>query len=151
MKTENLPAPALAALFLALAALFLLAACITTETTDARQITAHLAVTYATMKVVERNPAYGPRIATIARDVRQVAGGDKAATVAMLAELIRAEVRWKSLSPADAMLANVLIDEVVQQLTARLGPGKLEGDKLLIVAEVATWIETAAQAQPVPN
>jgi hypothetical protein len=129
---------------LVLAASLLLAGCQSTEVSDTKKVAARLAVTYATMKVIENNPAYGKRIVAIATEVEAAAGGDSASTVALLGELIKAKINWGSMSPADSMLVGILVDEVVAQLAERIGTGKLEGPQLLAIKEVAGWIKQAA-------
>jgi len=101
---------------------------------------------YATAKVVENNPAYGPRIAQIAAEVKSVASGEAFASVDLLMQFVRAKIDWTKLSPADAALANLLLDAVKAELVARLGAVQLPEEKLLVVAKVANWIEQAAIA-----
>lgn len=133
-------------LSVALSALLLFAGCATTQGDGGKQFVAKLAVTYATMKVIEKNPAYAERIVVIASSVRAVSEGDTVSTVALLQAYIKAQIRWEVLSPADALMVNLLLDEVGAQLEARIGSGKLTTDKLLVVGEVASWIEQAATA-----
>ena len=133
-------------LAVALSALLLFSGCATTDSGSGRQLVAKLAVTYATMKVIERNPGHAQRIIEISQTVKEAAGGGKAATVKLLVELIKAEIRWNTLSAADAMIVNLLVDEIGAQLTARIGDGQLDSVNLLVVAEVASWIEQAAKA-----
>lgn len=113
-------------------------------TVQDKQLIAKVAVSYATIKVVEKNPAYAAKIAAIAKSVKDVADGETAYTVALLDAYVRSRIDWTKLSAADMMLVNALLDEVKLQLEARIGNGTLDSAKLLVVKEVATWIETAA-------
>lgn len=131
-------------LILLLAAVLGLSGCATTP--QDRSTIARVAVTYATCKVIENNPDHGPRILVISQAVRQVAGGESFNTVALLDTFIRSQIKWERLSAADTLLAHVLLDEVKRQLTAKVGSGVLTSDKLLVVSEVAGWIEDAVRA-----
>lgn len=127
-------------------ALALSVGCQSTGSNPSGEVLAQAAVVYATAKVIENNPAYAPRIAQIAAEVRAVSAGEAATTVDMVISLARAKIDWASLSPADAALVNLLLDAVKAELTARLGAAELPTDKLLVVAKVAGWIEQAAIA-----
>ena len=112
---------------------------------------AKLAVQYAVVKVVEKNPAYGPRVVVIAQEVRKAAGGETADTVDLVLTLVKAKIQWDKLDAADTLLVNALIDQVGIELKARLGDAKFDPDKLLVIAEVATWIEQAATLASPPQ
>lgn len=126
---------------LALVGGLLLAGCSTF--TEHKAVT-KLAVQYATIKVIEKNPDKAPRIVEIAQFVRTNAGSETAATVALLETAVRAQIDWTKLDPADTILVDTLIVTVRDELIARLGDGPLAGDQLLVVAEVAGWIQDAA-------
>jgi hypothetical protein len=114
------------------------------------QLLAKAAVQYAVFKVSEKSPEKAARILVISHSVREIAGKDGFNTVDLLVDAIRIRANVASLSPADQMLANLLIDAVGSELKARIGTGTLSTDKLLIVGEVAGWIEDAAKiAAPV--
>lgn len=129
-----------------LALAFSFVGCTTTADSPSREVLAQAAVVYATAKVIENNPAYAPRIAQIAAEVRAVSSGEAATTVDMVVALARSKIDWAKLSPADTALVNLLLDAVKAELTARLGAAELPTDKLLVVAKVAGWIEQAAIA-----
>ncbi len=108
---------------------------------------AQLGVTYATMKVIENNPAYGPRIVAIAQSVKAVAGGETVSTVALLDAYIRSQIDWSKItSPADRQVISLLLTEIKYQMEQRIGTGVLTSDKLIVVSQVARWIEDAAKA-----
>jgi hypothetical protein len=108
-----------------------------------RPVAAQLAVQYATLKVIENNPDHAGRIAEISASVRAAASG-QAATVAVIDSLIRAQIRWEKLSPADVNLVNILLLAVRAELEARVGSGVIDSQAMLTVAQVAGWIEQAA-------
>lgn len=132
---------------------FLFAGCAssTNGTPTVSPVAYQLGVTYATMKVIENNPAYGPRIVAIAQSMKAVAGGQTASTVALLDAYIRSQIDWSKItSPADRQVINLLLTEIKYQLEQRIGTGVLTSDKLIVVAQVAGWIEDAASAAQVP-
>lgn len=133
-----------AALILAVA--LALAGCVTTGTTG--HAATKLTVQYATIKVLDKNPAYAARAAEIAGTVRKAASGE-ASTVDTLIALARAEIQWGELDAADSLLLNELLNFIAAELRQRVGDGPIAGDKGLAVAEFASWIEQAAkQSRP---
>ena len=101
-------------------------------------LTARLAVTYA----VAKGGAQGwdlnevRRIATLGRDI---ATGE-AATVDAL-KVLALESLGKLESPADRALAAVLIDTLMLEISARVGPdGIIDPDRAVRVAEVLQWV-----------
>jgi C4-type Zn-finger protein len=113
-------------------------------TTSIPPIAAQVAVQYATLRVLEDHPEYAPRILEITSSVRQAAAGDASATVAMIDSLIRSQINWSKLSPADAMVVNTLLLAIRSELEQRIGSGVLDSQAMLTIAQVATWIEQAA-------
>ena len=124
------------------AAVLLLAGC--KSPNSLQPIAEQLAIQYATLKVLENNPDYSPRIVEITRHVREVASGDASATVEVIDGLIRSQINWAKLAPSDAMIVNTLLLAIRSELEARIGNGILDPEALLTVAQVATWIEQAA-------
>ena len=110
------------------------------------KIAARIAVTYATMKEIEKNPGYAGQLVAIAGLVKQVTSGDKVTTVALLDTFVRAQIDFSKLSPADAMVVTILLDEVKIQLEAKIGTGQFSSANLVVVSEVVGWIEQAAKA-----
>jgi len=121
----------------------------TTNQQDQTKLIAKVAVSYVTMKIIERNPQYVARIIAITEAVKQASSGSSVSTVALLDTYIRAQIDWSKLPPADSMVIGILLDEVKVQLESRIGTGQLTGANLLIVSEIAGWIEDSAKlAQP---
>lgn len=132
---------------------FSFSGCVTTDADSSarNELLAQAAVVYATAKVVENNPAYGPRIAQIASEVRSVAKGEAFGTVDILIQFVHAKIDWEKLSPADTAMVNLLLDAVKAELVARLGAVQLPPEKMLVVEKVAGWIENSAiAATPTP-
>jgi len=121
----------------------LLSACNTLTSGDTRFV-AKLGVTYAVIKVTERHPERGPRIVEIAREVKVLAGQNRVDSVDMLIVSIRSLIKWENLTASDILLVNLLLDEIRNILLDRVGPNTLPADKLLLVSEVASWVESAA-------
>jgi predicted negative regulator of RcsB-dependent stress response len=114
------------------------------STISERPVLAQVAVQYATIKVLQNNPDRAPRVIEIAQFIRANAGNEQAATVALLEAAVRSQIDFSKLDPADAMLVDILIATVREELVARLGDGVLSPEHVLLVAEVAGWIESAA-------
>lgn len=115
------------------------------------KIIAKAGVTFAVLKVTENHPEKAAQILAISQSISQIAGSDGFNTVDLLIDAIRIRANVASLSPADQVLANLLIDTVGDQLKQRIGTGTLTTDKLLIVGEVAGWINDAAKLAAVPG
>jgi len=116
-------------------------------------IAAHLAVSYATAKYIEKGgagaPARAQRVIDVADAIEAAATGESV-TIAALKALVLAKLPG-SLSPADRVLANALIDAVLAELEARIGDGVLKPDQLVKVREVLKWVrEGASQFVPPP-
>lgn len=139
------PMPAIIASVIILAGVILFSGCATTGVTPTTQNSAvKLTVQYATLKVLNKNPAYAARAATIAGDVRKVASGE-ASTVDILISLARSQINWDRLDAADTLIVTELLNVISAELKARVGSGPIVGDKALAVAEFASWIEQAAK------
>ncbi len=110
-------------------------------------LTARLAVTYAVAKGGEQGWDLNEvrRIATLGRDI---ATGE-AATVGALKELALQQLGKLNLSPADRALANVLVDAVMIEIEARVGPGGIiDPDRAVRVVEVLQWVIDATGPAP---
>lgn len=132
-------------LFFAIAlvgAVFLTSGC---QTIKERPAVAQLAVQYATIKVVEKNPDRAARVIEIAAYIKANAGNSSAASVALLEVAVRKQIDFERLDAADTFLVDTLIGLVRDELVARLGDGPLSPENALIVAQVAGWIEDAAK------
>ena len=100
--------------------------------------TARLAVTYATMKGIEQglDPV---RTRAVAESAKAVISGE-AVTLTGLQEAISTELAGLDLSPADRMLASLLVSTIAQELQARIGTGVLDPEQKVKVAEVLQWV-----------
>lgn len=123
--------------------------CTSTGQADTKLI-AQLAVSYGVGKVLENNPDYAERVAAIADEVGEAAGGE-ASTVDAVMQLAREKIDWAKLAPADANLVNILLITIEAELTKRVERGILSPDKALLVQEVAGWIATTARAYVPPS
>lgn len=124
----------------AVAALYLVAAlqlagC---STIERHENTARLAVTYATLKGVEKglDPV---RTRAVAESAKAIVSGE-AVTLTGLQEAIAAELAGLELSPADRMLANVLVSAIAQELQLRIGTGVLSPEQKVEVGQVLQWV-----------
>ncbi len=124
---------------------FLSTGCATTANGD-RSLLVHAGVSYATAKVIKGDAERAQRVVAIAGAVRQLAGNEQVESVALLDAYIRGRIDWTKLDAADQVLVNVLLLEVRNVLEKRIGADPITGAKLLVVAEVAGWIEDAARA-----
>lgn len=101
-----------------------------------------LVIQYATMKVIEADrdamAERAARIDEIARSAQVFFSGESA-DVALLSVEVRKRLP-ADLSPADRVLANVLIDAVMAELQARVGSGLVPPDKRWQVNAVLGWI-----------
>jgi hypothetical protein len=131
----------LALIAFAVSALFSFTGC---ESTSTSSPVVKLAVQYAALKVVSNNPEKAAKVARIAREVQALAGNEGFNTVDLLMAAVRAKVDFSKLEPADAMLANALIDLVASELKARVGGGVIAEGGLLQVKQVAGWIVEAS-------
>lgn len=150
MKTENkclIQAVVFSTAFTILfcAAMFYFTGCASTGNTDQMKLIERAAVSYAVIKVIDKHPEKAAKVLAISHAVRQVAGTDGFNTVDLLMAFVRSKADFSKLDPADQMLAGVLLDAVQAELKSRVGGGVLTSDKLLIVGEVAGWIEDAAK------
>lgn len=109
--------------------------------------TEKLVIQYATMKVIEADrdamPQRAAKIDEIAASAQVFLSSD-AADIGLLG----AEVQKRlppDLSPADRILANVLIDAVIAELQVRLGSGLVRPDQQFQVNAVLGWIREATQ------
>lgn len=138
---EHWPTMATALTVLTLGTLFL-AGCKTAP----QETTAHLAVSYATAKYVEKAGVNAPeraaRVLAVVDAVEGVAGGES-----VTLDALKAYVLGKlpaDLSPADRILAGALVDAAAAELQARVGAGALDPAALLKVRQVLGWIREGA-------
>lgn len=142
----SMRSPALIGVLAGLLALLVLTGCTTLRT---QPTTSGLVVTYATAKVIEVGETAearlerAERIKAIAGEARTWLAGE-GVTIEFLEAAALARLAKLSLSPADAMLANALVQVAVQELRVKIGAGVIPPDKLVTVNQLLGWIESAA-------
>lgn len=107
---------------------------------------ARLAVTYATLKVIESGPdseVRAAKIRDIASEARQFIETD-ALSLDQLSSALRARIAHEGLNPSDQLLADALILTVMSELEARVGSGLLSPEQKLTVGAVLGWVIVAA-------
>lgn len=97
---------------------------------------------YATLKVIDGDAERADRVVDLMDDLMVLASGES--TVELLDERLREQINWSSLSPADTILVNAVLEEVRMELDRQVGDGLLDPDQQLRVIEVLTWIRNAA-------
>lgn len=110
-------------------------------------VAARVAVSYATAKLIEKSEPGEARarkateILAVVDQVDKLASGDL-----MTVDALRAYVATNihDLSPADRMLAGVLIDTAAQALKEKIGDGVIDPEKLVKVREVLSWVREGA-------
>lgn len=109
---------------------------------ERHETTARLAVTYAVAKGVEQglDPV---RIRVVAESAKAIVSGE-AVTLPALQEAISTELAGLDLSPADRMLADVLVSAIAEELQLRIGEGILSPEQKVQVSEVLQWVVDAA-------
>lgn len=121
-----------------------LAACKSDQT-----IAAHLAVSYATAKYIEKDgPTNYVQRATRVRAVVDLVAS-AAAGESVTVDQLKAYVVSKlppDLSPADKLLATQLISIASEELQLRVGAGVIPPDKLVKVKQVLEWVTEATLA-----
>jgi hypothetical protein len=133
----------------ALASALALVGCVGCETLEKSPGTASLVVQYATAKVIEAGKTTeeraerAARIKAIAADAKTWFDGDDV-TVGVLQAAAQARIAKLDLSPADRMLANGLVQVVVEELQKKVGEGVLSPEQKLTVSQVLGWIAGAA-------
>lgn len=127
---------------LALAAGLVACQSIQTERTSAR-----LAVTVATLKVIEADKdnqvERAAKVATIARDAQKLLDGDDV-TLTALQTAVKTRLDAAELAPSDRLLADALVAMLADELRARLGDGLLNPEQRVTVSTVLDWVAVAA-------
>ena len=106
---------------------------------------AQIAVQRAVYEVIKDHPERAQRIVFIAEQVEDVAGGEMAATPAVLEAFIRSQIKWTELAPPDVQMVDSLITLLRVELEAQLSQISVDAQKLLVVKTVAGWIKQTAQ------
>lgn len=131
----------------ALAVLVSFPGCATLEKAPA---TASLVTQYATAKVIEagktpeERTARAARIKAIASDARSWLDGD-AVTISFLQQAAQDRLAKLDLSPADLLLAQGLVQVIVDELQAKVGAGVLSEATKLTVSQVLGWVVSATE------
>lgn len=124
----------------AVAALYLVAALqlMGCGTLERHENTARLAVTYATLKGIEKglDPV---RTQAVAESAKAIVAGE-AVTLVGLQEAISTELAGLELSLADRVLADALVSAIAQELQLRIGTGVLSPEQKVEVGEVLQWV-----------
>ncbi len=110
------------------------------------QPAARLAVTYATLKVIEGGDdqvARAQKILDIANDAKHFLDGD-AVTLSALEQAVRDRLAAEELSPADRLLADALVLTIAAELRERIGQGALGAEQRVTVSTVLDWVTQAA-------
>jgi hypothetical protein len=132
--------PMLAGLVLA----FSLTAC---QTVESKPMAARLAVTVATLKVIEADKtdqaARAQRVAAVARDAQKLLDGEQV-TLGAIQAAVKARLDSSELSPSDRILADTLVVMISDELRARIGDGLLSPEQRLTVSTVLDWVAVAA-------
>lgn len=135
--------------YLAVAAILFAGALSVSGCKDSERVAARVAVSYSVGKLIEKQEpgearaAKARAILAVADKVDELASGES-----VTVDFLRAYVaqRLDHLSPADRMLAGVLIDEATRALKEKIGDGVLDPDKLVKVREVLSWVREGAIA-----
>lgn len=109
-----------------------------------------LAVQYATLKVIDGDPARAARVQALVAEARQYLTGGAEVTIARLDAEARARIDWQRLEAADRLLLEAVLLEARQQLTERLGAGVLDEGQRVALDAVLGWIEGAAYGYNTP-
>lgn len=124
-------------------------ACVGCETLEKSPGTASLVVQYATAKVIEsgktadERSARAARIKTIAEEARTWFDGEDV-TIGFLEAAAQARIAKLNLGAADTLLANGLVQVIVQELQKKVGEGVLSPESKMTVSQVLGWIVGAA-------
>lgn len=98
----------------------------------------------AVIEVAAKNPATAAEIVDITHAIKLIAGTEGFNSVDLLMAEIRKRSNIASLPPAQRVLANTLLAVIEAKLRQDIGSGPIAGGKLLVVGEIAGWIEEAA-------
>lgn len=109
---------------------------------DSGSSSQRLVIQYATLKFIEQadNPVErADKVREVVADLKTFLS-DNTAALDQLETMVMARADLKGLSPADRLLAQALIHNVVQDLTDRVGRGTLDADAAYQVNTVLNWV-----------
>jgi len=112
--------------------------------TPTQTAVAQIAVQRAVYEVIKDHPGRAARIVQIAEQVEVVAGGEVAATPAILEQIIRSQIKWTELQPADIQMVDSLITLLRVELENQFAKIDIDAQKLLVVKTVAGWVRQTA-------
>lgn len=123
-------------------AIALVTGCSLLQDRDARL---QLAVQYATLKTIDRSASSSAEdvLDGVAR-ARAVVDRDEAVTIGLLADQVRATIRWERLDVADRLLLDAVLQEAEAELARRIGEGMLKPEDRVAVLTLLDWIAAAA-------
>ena len=104
---------------------------------------AKLTVQYATIKVIDHDPAKARRVMAIAKEVQRIAESDTHLTVDRLMDAIVDHIDFDALDTADKLLVTALLNELSRELKARIPEDNIAELKLT-VDHIAGWVVSAA-------
>ena len=108
--------------------------------------TAHLAVTIATMKVVEAGSdpvSRAERVIAIATEAQYIID-NQSVTIDALEAVIIGRLNEQEMTPSDRLLADALVMTIADELRTKVGLGLLSEDQRLTVSTVLSWVVRAA-------
>lgn len=113
--------------------------------TPTQTAVAQIAVQRAVYEVIKDHPNRAARIVQIAEQVEAVAAGEVASTPAILEQIIRSQIKWTELQPADVQMVDSLITLLRVELENQFAKIDVDEQKLLVVKTVAGWVKQTAQ------
>ncbi len=105
---------------------------------------AKAAVQIFVVETVEGNPGKAQRVANDAHAIKALLGTDGFNTVDLIMVAVRAKLDLSGMQPAKQIIIGMALDEVAGYLKSVVGDGTIPVDKIPLVAEVAGWVEDAA-------
>lgn len=130
-----------------IAIISLLSAC---ATLDQHQASFRLVTQYAVLKFIEQSPAEhraerANRIFAIATSLKPLVSGET--SLELLQQAVAKQLDSASLSPADRLLADALVQAIVDEAKIRIGGGVLTPDQQMKVISVLDWVISASRMQ----
>lgn len=106
-------------------------------------VTSALTVQYATLKYIGDDTDKAQRVYTVASGMAETIQ-DGNATLTLLDQALRAEIRWERLDAADTLLLDTLLTQLQVELQSRISNGLLSPDDRVRLLKVAEWVMSAA-------
>ena len=142
----------IALLLLLTASLFTFTACETirsiadrgTQIIESNPLIAKTAVQYGTLRFIDGSEARQDAVLKFIEDSRGFINATAVSRVDELANRLKENVNWESLSIANTQIINTLFDTVESYVKKRVEGEDLSPDSILTIQSVLTWIEEAA-------